>query len=217
MEPYEVLKVRKNDTANVILKAYRKAVMKHHPDRGGDAGEFRRVQAAYELLSDPERRARYDATGDAAPPPLSPPRQRALAALAQTLQACVGECLSAGRRPCEQDLVNMTRAKLESHAIRLKAERRGPEGSVRELTALLGRFTAASGENDLEAAVRFDLANAEKVLAKIDEGSAVAAEALTELKRFTFRAEPRPHAPRVNPYGAADLAKMLEATGAKFQ
>lgn len=39
--------------------------METHPDRnGGDDTEFRRVQAAYELLSDPDRRRRYDETGE---------------------------------------------------------------------------------------------------------------------------------------------------------
>lgn len=39
-----------------IKSAFRKAVMKHHPDRGGDPAEFRKVYAAYELLETEFRR-----------------------------------------------------------------------------------------------------------------------------------------------------------------
>lgn len=60
---YELLGVPKTASAEEVKKAYRKAALKEHPDKGGDKEKFQRIQEAHAVLSDPERRAHYDATG----------------------------------------------------------------------------------------------------------------------------------------------------------
>lgn len=65
---YEVLGVNRNAAPEEIKRAYRQAAMKHHPDRsdGPDAEEkFKEAAEAYEVLSDPEKRGRYDRFGHA--------------------------------------------------------------------------------------------------------------------------------------------------------
>ncbi|KAK2078239.1 hypothetical protein QBZ16_004108 [Prototheca wickerhamii] len=47
-----------------IRRAFRNLVTRAHPDKGGDAEQFRLIQQAYEVLSDPAKRAHYDSTGD---------------------------------------------------------------------------------------------------------------------------------------------------------
>lgn len=67
---YETLGVKRDASVDDIRKAYRKLAKKHHPDvnPGNKTAEdrFKAVSAAYEVLSDPKRRAEYDEFGDAA-------------------------------------------------------------------------------------------------------------------------------------------------------
>ena len=64
---YEVLGVDKSASADDIKKAYRKLAMKYHPDRNpGDKSaeeKFKEVGEAYEVLSDADKRSRYDSYG----------------------------------------------------------------------------------------------------------------------------------------------------------
>lgn len=66
---YEVLEVQKGASKDEIKKAYRKLAMKYHPDRnpGDKAAEekFKEAAEAYEVLSDDQKRARYDQFGHA--------------------------------------------------------------------------------------------------------------------------------------------------------
>lgn len=68
-DPYEVLEISRAATPEEIKSAFRKLASKHHPDRNpGDHGaqeRFKEINAAYQLLSDPQKKAMFDRFGAA--------------------------------------------------------------------------------------------------------------------------------------------------------
>lgn len=61
---YDLLGVPKTASVDELKKAYKKAAIKNHPDKGGDPEKFKEIAQAYEVLSDPEKREIYDEYGE---------------------------------------------------------------------------------------------------------------------------------------------------------
>jgi molecular chaperone DnaJ len=57
---YKILGVTKESTQDEIKKAYRKLAKETHPDKGGDAEKFKDISEAYDILSDPKKKEKYD-------------------------------------------------------------------------------------------------------------------------------------------------------------
>lgn len=72
-DPYEILGVDRTASQDEIKRAYRRLAKEHHPDRNPDNPDavrrFKEAQAAYEVLSDPQKRAQFDQFGAGGPAP----------------------------------------------------------------------------------------------------------------------------------------------------
>lgn len=87
---YQDLGCEPGDSQETIKAAYRMAASRTHPDKeGGDKAEFQKVKAAYEVLSDPDRRAHYDKHGKDMDANLqdSKARQMAISAIMEVIEA----------------------------------------------------------------------------------------------------------------------------------
>ncbi len=66
---YDIIGVSKNATQDEIKKSYRKLALKYHPDRNPDNNDaeknFKEAAEAYSILSDAQKRSRYDQYGHA--------------------------------------------------------------------------------------------------------------------------------------------------------
>jgi len=63
-DPYTILGVSRNASSEDIKKAYRKLAHQHHPDKSsGDESKFKELNEAYQVLSDPKKRANFDNFG----------------------------------------------------------------------------------------------------------------------------------------------------------
>ncbi|APR86506.1 Chaperone protein DnaJ [Minicystis rosea] len=69
-DPYNILGVDRSATQDEIKSAFRRLASQHHPDKNpGDTGahqRFKEINAAYQILSDPQKRAAFDRYGEAA-------------------------------------------------------------------------------------------------------------------------------------------------------
>lgn len=137
---YGGLGVEPEATGEQIKAAHRKAAKKYHPDKAGGCREkFQRVQHAYDVLSDPDKRRHYDETGDDGSKRTGEPTPEQLIAMAWThvleqidprrnLLDALRDALLEGRRQTEAALIK-SQAKLKR--LTMASERlQAGEGSV---------------------------------------------------------------------------------------
>ena len=103
---YDVLGLTKGASDDDIKKAYRKLAMKHHPDRnqgdGAKASEekFKEAKEAYEMLSDPQKKAAYDQYGHAGVDPnMGHGAGEGFGGFAEAFGDIFGDIFGGGRRP----------------------------------------------------------------------------------------------------------------------
>jgi curved DNA-binding protein CbpA len=113
IDPYEMLGVDRDANDQAIRTAYRKAAKAAHPDSGGDAEQFARLQAVYDLLKDPVRRKVFDDTGY--DPQLAEPRDLKGLMMLETL---VNDFILDEREPGSFDPVAAMRRKLSDDIVK---------------------------------------------------------------------------------------------------
>lgn len=113
IDPYALLGIERDADERAIRTAYRRAVKTAHPDRGGDADQFGKLQAAYELLKDPVRRKVYDDTGY--DPQLADPKDLKGLMMLETL---VNDFILDEREPGSFDPVAAMRRKLSDDIVK---------------------------------------------------------------------------------------------------
>ena len=124
MTLYDILGLPPTATDQQIKNAYRTKAMLHHPDRSnGDKDEFQKVQEAYDVLSDPERRAVYDVTGSAERR-LTPEEQAAREQRVASLQLIRGSLMKALQEldEAKADILEAVRQTLQGAAAETRAE-----------------------------------------------------------------------------------------------
>lgn len=99
---YEILGLPKSASDDEIKKSYRKLAMKYHPDRNPDSKEsedkFKEAKEAYEMLSDPQKKAAYDQYGHAGVDPNGAGGQ-GFGGFADAFGDIFGDIFGAGGRP----------------------------------------------------------------------------------------------------------------------
>jgi len=113
IDPYAMLGIERDADEQAVRTAYRKAAKGAHPDSGGDADEFARLQTCYDLLRDPVRRKVYDDTGF--DPQLADPRD--LKGL-MLLEPLVNDVILDEREPGSFDPLAAMRRKLSDDIVK---------------------------------------------------------------------------------------------------
>lgn len=181
MDPYAMLGLARDAGAEAIKTAYRKAAKTAHPDAGGDAEHFSRLQTVYELLQDPIRRKVFDDTGY--DPQLADPRDLQGAAM---IEALVNDFILDEREPGSFDPVAAMRRKLSDEAVKnrfhiLELERH--RARVRKHMDRLGRRPDA---DVLGAMLRARTAAIAEAIRKAEEQVGAIEHAYTMLEEYGY-------------------------------
>jgi len=189
MTLYDILGLSPDASAADIKAAHRRAVKAHHPDVGGDARQFEEVQRAYFILSDPERRARYDSTGVDDDPAAAAEDQLAQSAITQLIVQFIGSTEDLTKT----DIVGLIRATL----VKQKAAH---EETCRQIDLRLQRIETIGArlhrKDDRDGVVSALLGEQEREFnaAKAKEVGliGVATRALTLLEDYSYSVDPTP-------------------------
>lgn len=210
-DPYKMLGLKRDATRTQVRRAYLIMAKRHHPDKGGDPERFNAAKRAYDILSDPARRKKFDETGDAEEPrhdnPLGPVMGVIAGVLDEVLDA-LGDT-----PPSSIDLIQAIMVRIVSHLKQDEVALVGIRKSLARLKAALGRFDAGpSGQNIMEGILAAKIRNVESFVGHAEETAKIANKAIEILKDYKFRFD----APLPSPAQAAFENAQQRALKASF-
>lgn len=194
---YAVLGVGRDASPGCIRGIGRAMLKQNHPDHNpGDdqaAARFARVERAVRVLSDPERRARYDATGEADEPPVDRGAAELAGTLCHALATVVRLASEQGVSVTAVNLVEHMRRFLREGAAAGEKKLAAVKRNADELALTIDRFTThGDGENLLAAVARNHLAAVRKEEQMVEAELGRIRRAVEHLKTCGYRTDPRP-------------------------
>lgn len=146
LDPYEELGVEKDAKAEKIKRAYRKRAMETHADRGGNDEAFKRVHSSWLILSDAERRRKYDETGEAGDPPIDNGGAAIAGCIAQILGGIMQHFIQREQEPTEQDLAKNLQESLKLTIKGVRDNAEAMDKAAAKMEKALGRFSGPGHE-----------------------------------------------------------------------
>lgn len=207
---YAELDVSPTATAEEIKAAGRARAKQTHPDAGGSAEAFNRVQRALAVLKDPERRARYDQTGDAEQPVGGEAWEirEAYTVVANLIRHSIrGERVQGQHVIADPDVNNIQ--VLVANAIstiirQFEGEQSGINGEVKRAKIMLRRFTMKPGKLDqdiMTSILEGEVREAEERLGIVEMKIRVHQKAAAVIAAYHYQHDVQMQAPQ-HPFGA---------------
>lgn len=172
---YSTLGVPRSADKAAIRRAYRKKAKSAHPDTGGSVEKFGALQRAHDILTDPDRRAKYDSNGDESDAPVDQSMAKAMQNIAAAFDEVLANVENGGRKPTEANLVGMLTDLLKSKKSPIVKSISVIAEAIRLNEMMLGRFSVKSGNNVMEPLIRARVdqlkmakESNEKIVASID-------------------------------------------------
>jgi curved DNA-binding protein CbpA len=185
-DPYKVLKVRKTATAEAIKAAFRKRSLATHPDRGGSQEEFERVKLAWDVLSDPARRAKYDETGEWEKAPEKDNGQE-LAIISQAFLQVVQLLTVTGRGTKRNDVVREMIQAIEVTVRDAKQQMATVKRNLEEMRDIAARFETDDGANLLKMVAEQHVHAAQQQVAMLEKVVELNESAIAVIKLHRYR------------------------------
>lgn len=181
---YEELDVPLNATKDEIRKAYRHKAQQMHPDKGGDAAAFQKLQAAYDVLSDNERRAQYDRDGTCTPKPAL--RDQAMGEFAALMPLVISKFDFE-----HTDLVQLMRNEIQIKLRQIDQITATKKKELKRNAEIIKRLTAKDGNNILVQMVEAQNAGIQQECDAMNAAKAVFDEMVRILKNYQYRTDPQ--------------------------
>jgi DnaJ-class molecular chaperone len=157
---YEILGVSKDADAATIRRAYRKKVRNSHPDGGGSVEAFNTLKSAYDILSDPVRRRRYDETGDTLDLSNDPHLSKIIEILSFGFDQAILKLNATGSWR-DSDIIPIITDILHEGSKETKKQKKAFEFLAEQSKRMKGKFKVTGGENVIELTLdkRIDACN----------------------------------------------------------
>lgn len=191
---YAALGVKRKARKPEIRKAYKKAAMQFHPDMpNGSPQKFALVKRAHDILTDDERRAKYDATGDE--PEKSPDNafSGAMNCVAFALNAVLADCAQQGSSPLECDLISAMKSKIKTNISELEKQIRVHNGILEYDIKIKDRFKRkkkSEGMDVMGAVMGHRIAQLRTQIVSWENGIKGGKAGLELLEDWSFRSDP---------------------------
>lgn len=200
--PYAILGVKGTATTAEIKTAFRRLAMKAHPDQGGNTDKFTLAFDAMKVLTDPDKRAAFDATGffrKGEAPSVNDPAAWGL------IDSVLNTLMQGDRDPLRVDLTNVLSRHFSGEISRLVIDLKNAKRNQRRAKAMRGRWRVTE---NMERGTRFEnvmakmatnRANAfEEDIHRLEDGIAHRQRAIQLIGRYTFTPMAKP-GPKVAP------------------
>ncbi len=172
---YDTLGVPPDADSKEIKRAYKAKAQRSHPDRGGDPEEFHQVSLAYQVLSDPDRRDRYDNTGDTED--RGSPKDEAEKSLADLFDRIIDS-------EHRGDLIKKAEKTIRHTLDSLRRKQESAKATLSRLEKLAGRVKASGKTNLFQSVVDQKKESAKADLRSHQHNISVAEAALALLREY---------------------------------
>ena len=190
---YETLGIDRAAVPEQIKAAYKRLAQTIHPDKGGGDAAFQQLQEAYAVLSDPDRRARYDRGEDTGP--INSPEHRARSGMAGLFKK------AALAAEDHQDMIQMVRDGINQGIKKVHGDTAKLERSIGKLEKARDRVTYKGDGVDMFAGViDQQIDNAKRTIESLDDEANMASLMLIMLNDYECEVTA---APMHNPFSSA--------------
>ncbi len=193
MNPYEVLQVDHKATDQQIKASYRKLSKAHHPDKeGGTKAGFEKVKLAFDVLSSPERRERYDKTGRTDQSPVTP--QRVEMFIEQTMRTVIDARRPDGSSddPCWDNIRDKILLSIEASRVPLRNQRFEAQRKLERAVRMIERFKPLQDFDPVGDALRKEKTRLENEVKVAEDAMELSLEAARVLKTYQYDVGPGP-------------------------
>jgi len=194
-DPYDTLGLSREATDAEIKKAFRKRARETHPDVGGKLGEFEKVSMANIVLSDPDKRKKYDETGQVDPD--QPDNSMSVALniiIGFFAMTASGFAAGTGIDPCTVDLLDYAKKHFNGQITEFTKQKKNIQTTVDTLKRIEKRLKSKKNGNPiLRVAILNQAQSAQQPLAQLEKQIKEHTDAVDLLNGYSFDAEMAKH------------------------